>query len=303
MPPKKPKKQLTKLPDENLKQSAIEREAMLNRFGFIPVSILKISRGRLSSQMFNYQHESDNQRLLVRDPETGVMRSRPGNEFHYSSNRPTASIMPAELVQYFIKYYALPGQVYLDPFMGQGVQMQVAKVLGLDYYGYDCCEEYVRYIEGIVQRIDDGETVIKANLGDSRKPDKIPDGIGDFSFHSPPYWDIEYYDDSEAQLGYNQTYDDFLQGMEDVARAWMPKFKPGAFHVVNVNDFRRDGIFYPYHADTIKLFQRAGWQMHDVWVIEGLVGGFPRMFAVNKNKTRIAPKIHEYALVFRKPEG
>lgn len=89
--------------------------------------------------------------------------------------------------------------------------------------------------------------------------------------------------------------------MEDVARAWLPKFKSGAWHVVNVNDFRREHKFYPYHADTIQLFTRAGWVLHDSWIVWGLVGGLPRAFAVDFNMKRIAPKIHEYVLVFKKP--
>jgi hypothetical protein len=209
--------------------------------------------------------------------------------------------MPAELVAFFVRYYARPGDVYLDPFMGQGVQMQVAKRLGLHYHGYDLSAGFFRYIEAVRAKIDDGSTTLSITLGDSRHPDAIPDGIGDFSFHSPPYWDIEFYGEESGQLGYKQTYEDFLAGMEAVARAWLPKFKSGAWHVVNVNDFRKGGRFYPYHADTITLFRRAGWELADTWIIDGLVGGLPKAFAVDFNMKRIAPKVHEYALVFRKP--
>lgn len=87
--------------------------------------------------------------------------------------------------------------------------------------------------------------------------------------------------------------------MEAVARAWRPKFKPGAYVVVNINDFRRDRKFYPYQAHTVALFERAGWTMHDSWIVDGLVGGMSKVFAVNRAKSRVAPKVHEYCLVFR----
>lgn len=300
----------------SLKQSASNRAAFLKKFGTVPLSILKIHRGEWSRRMFEYQKENparhhDNEKSREKldrlyrsgyaDLKTGKSSGDMVSQVKCGRGSGGTSIMPAELVAFFARYYARKGDVYLDPFMGQGVQMQVAKLLSLHYYGYDLSDEFFRYIEAVRRKIDDGKTTIRITHGDSRDPSEIPDNIGDFSFHSPPYWDIEFYGEEAGQLGYRQTYEDFLVGMEDVARAWLPKFKPGAWQVVNVNDFRKDGRFYPYHADTISLFRRAGWQLTDTWIIEGLVGGLPKAFAVDFNLKRIAPKVHEYALVFRKP--
>ncbi len=290
-----------------IKQSAANRAAMIGKFGLIPMSILRLSRGAFHKSLFHYSGDVGisnvrNNRIKVdrdnqkRSEDAASDRIGVGNQ-----QRAGLSIMPAELVEFFIKYYSRPGDVYLDPFMGQGVQMQVAKALGLHYYGYDLSTEFFQYISAVKERIDNGTTVINITHGDSRKPDAIPDGLGDFSFHSPPYWDIEYYGKEQEQLGYQKSYPEFLDGMEEVAAAWLPKFKPGAWHIVNVNDIRVDGKFYPYHADTIDLFCRAGWELHDIWIIEGLVGGLPKVFGVDFNLKRIAPKVHEYALVFRKP--
>lgn len=296
----------------SLQRSVANRKAMLQRFGFIPHSVLEIYRGTLSRQMFIYQHEVP-ERNIARTPQTKAKAARlreagywerqtaSGRGVNLGGGASAATIMPAELVAFFIQYYAAPGDVYLDPFMGQGIQMQVAAQMGLHYYGYDCSEEFFAYIAAVKDKIDHRATTIQITKGDSRFPDEIPDGIGDFSFHSPPYWDTEYYGDEPEQLGTGQTYEEFLQGMEDVARAWLPKFKHGAWHVVNVNDFRKSGVYYPYHADTIALFRRAGWVLVDTWIIKGLVGGLPKAFAVGWNMKRIAPKVHEYALVFRCP--
>jgi hypothetical protein len=313
---------LTKLTDA-IRKSKGQRKQILAKFGFIPHSILRISRGKLSASMFIYQHERP-ERGSVRTSEDncaseetktrsralkaakmlgGTLQKRKGGSSGGYENRLNASTMPAELVAFFVRYYGEPGGVYLDPFMGQGVQMQVAYLMGLNYAGYDCSEEFFAYIEGVRDRIfrTDGPW-IQAVCGDSRHPDAITDGIGTVGFTSPPYWDVEYYGDEAAQLGNGQTYEDFLVGMEDVARAWLPKFKPGARFVVNVNDIRRNGRFYPYHADTIALFQRAGWELDDLWVIDGLVGGLPKAFAVRFNLLKVAPKVHEYAIVFRRPD-
>jgi hypothetical protein len=305
---------------ESLKQSAANRAAMERKFGMVPLSILKISRGEMSRGMFLYQQEnagrssSGQKAMATADIATDEAKSRNRERIKRGllgggsgldkkrgdGSRLNASTMPAELVAFFVRYYARPGEVYLDPFMGQGVQMQVAKRLGLHYYGYDLSTEFFAYIDAVRGKIDDGKTTIQIVHGDSKTPDEIPDGIGDFSFHSPPYWDIEFYGTEAEQLGHGKSYSEFLTGMEQIARAWLPKFKQGAWHVVNVNDFRKDGRYYPYHADSINLFQRAGWTLVDTWIIDGLVGGLPKAFAVDFNLKRIAPKVHEYALVFRK---
>lgn len=304
-----------------LAESKSRRKAMERQFGFVPSSVLRLGRGALSKSMYVYQHERPGRMVSAtseasKDSYTteelrqkaqeradmgvvGGRLTRAGNPY---AKRQAASIMPAELVEFFVKYYAAPGQTYIDPFMGQGIQLQVAHLMGLEYWGMDLSREFFDYIEAVMERIlaERPDPRIYAFHGDSRHPDLIPDGIGDFSFHSPPYWDVEHYGDEPEQLG-NGTYEEFLAGMEQVARAWLPKFKPGAWHVVNVNDFRREGRFYPYHADTIALFQRAGWELHDTWIIDGLVGGLTRIFGVDKNAKRTAPKVHEYALVFRRP--
>lgn len=289
-----------------LRETAQRRAMLVRRFGTVPTSILRNLRHPSELRdLYIYQREavkrqrSHTQRVQekhVRLAAYGITGKASGN----FAGRGTAgiTIMPAELVYFFAAYYSQPGATYLDPFMGQGIQLQVAKRMGLHYRGYDVSREFVGYIKSILPNIDDGATTIQAELGDSRYPDRIPDECGDFGFTSPPYWDIEFYGDEQEQLG-NGTYAEFLDGMEAVARAWLPKFKPGATFVVNVNDFRKAGVFYPYHADTVALMQRAGWTISDTWIIEGLVGGLARVFAVSFNWNKIAPKVHEYALVFK----
>ena len=301
---------------DSLKQSAVNRHKMKKLLGFIPFSILKLSRGKLSKSLFTFQHERKNRKLINRENSIAAkntnnqlerisnLKKEFGNiavaPYAGSINRHEISIMPGELVDFFCKYYTRPGMVYIDPFMGQGVRLQVAKLCGLDYYGYDVSNEFYQYITRIKNRIDNGKTKINTTLGDSRYPNNIPDNIGDFSFHSPPYWNIEYYGDETEQLG-NGTYNEFLDGMYLIYKNWLPKFKSGAYNVININDFRRNKRFYAYHVDLINIAIKAGWILHDIWIIDGLIGGLPKAFAVDFNIKKIAPKIHEYAIVLRKP--
>jgi DNA modification methylase len=290
-----------------LEESSDLRLAMIKKYGFIPRSILAgVSRGKLSSSLFILQREDPTRNEST---QKGVIeKSARLKKYGFKSNasqkgagrgKPGASIMPAELVKFFIDYYAEEGQCYIDPFMGQGVQLQVAGMCGLRYIGYDLSEEFFRYIAQVqIKTCARYGCRAEAYLGDSRNPDMIKDGVGDFCFTSPPYWDIEDYGDDPRQLGKN-TYQGFLEGLEQVFTAWKPKFKSGAWVILNTNDFRKLGRFYPYHADCIRLMQSAGYTIYDTWIIDGLVGVMPKAFSVDFNLKHIAPKIHEYALVFK----
>lgn len=291
--------------DVSLAQSQANRKAMEKRFGTVPKSILKLSRGSLSQSLYNFANEQGKStgRGKRAKEKGGRYEQRPSLRASGGGSRhgQAWSIMPAELVEFFVKYYARPGDVYLDPFMGHGVRLQVAHALKLHYRGYDLSEIFFPFIKRIRDKIDDKTTTLQVVQGDSREPSEVPNDCGDFCFTSPPYWDIEYYGDDEGQLGTGKSYTTFLKGMRDVGAAWLPKFKPGAYAVLNVSDFRKDGRFYSYHADVQREWQDAGWVLHDCWIVDELVSGLAGIFAVSTNMRRIAPKVHEYAIVFRAP--
>lgn len=305
---------------ERVEKGQRDRAAMLRKFGMIPHSVLRLNRGPLSKSMWNMLAERATGRVqgagslsreaaFTTDAGKATARERRElglfggvKEYADANDRTTVSVMAAELVDFFARYYSRAGATYLDPFAGQGIQLQVAHRLGMHYRGYDLCHEYVRYIERVISKLTPAPgQVLTITEADSRHPDEIADGCGDFTFTSPPYWDVEFYGPEAEQLGTGQSYEQFLAGMRDVAAAWLPKYRTGAYVVVNVNDLRRDGSFIPYHVDVVNLYRDAGYRPHDVWIVEGLIAGLPKAFAVSFNMKRIAPKVHEYALVFRVP--
>jgi hypothetical protein len=302
-----------------VENSRRRRAEIVGKHGMVPLSLLTLpTQGKKGTRpLYNFQRETparrggalanegeDRGKTLTPDMAERKTRIQSGISLARGTSNVTGlSIMPSRIVEFFVRYYAKPGDAYVDPFMGQGVQMQVAKLRGLDYYGYDLSAEFFAFIDAVREKIDDGETVLSATLGDSRKMDAIPDGIGDFCFTSPPYWDIEWYGSEPEQLGTGQTYQGFLGGMEEVATELLRKMKPGGIAVVNVGDLRRKGRFYPYGADTVALFCRAGWEPWDTWILANNVAATPRMFAVQRYEFKIAPKVHEYAYVFRRPKA
>ena len=286
-------------------KSAKNRQDMKTLLGFVPQSVIsQITRGALSRRMYHYSHENPhkNSSVVTKDKVKRIRKGGVNITAVPAGRGETLSIFPPELVDFFIRYYLddWRGKVYLDPFSGQGIRMQVACMRGMKYYGMDISKAFFAFNDLVRKKIDPDGALVHIKRGDSRDPSWIEDEIGDFSLHSPPYWNIENYGDEPEQLG-KQPYLDFIGDMEKVLAAWLPKFKTGAYHVINVGDFRIDGKFYAYHADLINAGIRAGWHCHDIWILKDVVASASRVFAVSRNLKKVAPRVHEYALIFRKP--
>lgn len=66
-----------------------------------------------------------------------------------------------------------------------------------------------------------------------------------------------------------------------------------------VNDFRRNGIFHVYHADTIKIFEKAGFKIHDIIIVD-YNAAFLKCFLTDVEHNKIMPKQHSYIIVGKK---
>ena len=69
--------------------------------------------------------------------------------------------------------------------------------------------------------------------------------------------------------------------------------------IINVNDFRKDGIFYNYHGDTINLLKNAGFKQFDL-IIMKYTNAFRKAFPQQIIDSKYMPKIHEYLIVMKK---
>ena len=251
----------------------------------------------------------------------GERAKRPGGEVTTSSSkrirhpaqgkgvRPGGdlfSVMPAELVRFFVRFYGVPkGGLYVDPFAGQGVRLQVAALEGLDYFAQDTSQAFVGWIgRELLPRFREQGIPTKAvvQLGDSSARLDLPDAVGDFCFTSPPYWKLEQYPEPvKGALDREPSYEAFLEGMVRVGRELLRVLKPGAFCVFNVADLRFDGRFFPYHADLLVRYRELGFQVWDTWVLKLYASSLGKAFGLGKIERFIAPKAHEYGLVFRRP--
>jgi DNA modification methylase len=198
--------------------------------------------------------------------------------------------------------YTNPGDTVVDPFAGHNSRMELCVRAGRHYIGHDLSKEFMKFNRKRADELREefnNEVNITLFEGDSRKL-QAGSRCGDFTITSPPYWDIEDYGDEPEQLGKN-TYEGFIEGMQQVMNENYRVLKPGAYAAWFVNDFRKGNKFYPYHYDIMTLAENAGFHHHDMLIVD-LGRGFGDVFINQYVSQRRLPKRHEYGIIFRKPE-
>jgi DNA modification methylase len=211
------------------------------------------------------------------------------------------SRFPQNIGKILLLLFSQQGGVVVDPFAGHNSRMELCVANGHDYIGYDVSRRFMTHNE---QRADSlrrwfPERTIQLFLADSRMMAETADAVGDFTITSPPYWDIENYGDEPEQLGKAKTYQQFLNDLCRVAEQNHRCLKRGAFCVWCVNDFRKNGRFYVYHRDVLRLLEIAGFVPWDIMIID-LKRAMRASFVRQIIEQQILPKRHEYALVVRK---
>ncbi len=234
------------------------------------------------------------------------------------------AIFPLQLVSRLIRCFTTGAdEVILDPFVGIGSTAIAAEALGKTGIGFDVCEEYVEKARKrplppsdlfeMNGHLQSGERQI--HLADAK--DLIsyvePESV-DLVVTSPPYWDIllqertadykdiRHYGESERDLGKVHDYERFLTELAIVFEKVYQSLKPGKYCCVIVMDLRKKDRFYPYHADLSHRLQAIGFIFDDIIIwdrgheynnLRPL--GHPAVFRINK--------VHEYILIFKKPNG
>lgn len=294
---------------EHLARSKEQREQIVERLGGeMPTSILR--------------HNSTDKAtdLLVEESgrgytDTGFAAKNPDHPHaHLFKNSGmdvrcgALSRFPQNVGRVLLRLYTKPGMTVVDPFAGHNSRMELCWRERLHYIGCDISREFMAanfklrdmlLAENADDMFADNAATITLHECDSRAM-PVANNAGDFTITSPPYWDIEYYGDEMGQLGYNNSYDEFLRRLGKVAQENFRCLRSGSFCVWCINDFRKDGKFYSYHMHTAQLLRDAGFKQWDIAIID-LGNSMRAAFATQVVATKILPKRHEYALVFVKP--
>lgn len=296
--------------EEDLRQSRENRERIIKQLGCVPESILLHEKGDRAIDLIT----SERSYASTQGKFKGVGHMANCDAFTMSGpncrlENGALSKFPQNIGRLLVKFYTIKGDTVVDPFAGHNSRMELCWRSGRNYIGQDLSAEFMvanRTIrEMLLKEVREdmipethSQASIELHEGDSKRM-AAKDESGDFTITSPPYWDIEFYGQEPEQLGYGKSYDQFLEGLSQVAKENYRALKPDAFCVWCVNDFRKDGQFFDYHGDTIKLMKAAGFTQWDV-AITDLGSSFGAAFAQQVVERRILPKRHEYCLVFRK---
>jgi len=298
---------------EDLRKSRQQREAIIKRFGKVPESIMVHDKSDKVIDIIVSERRSYELKAV-----TGGHTGKLGKAFSVSGKTCRGgaadpgglSRFPQNIGRTLLFLYTNKGDTVVDPFAGHNSRMELCWRAGRNYIGHDLSAEFMEINRKIKQMLEDekkndffpGDFTASITLHecDSKKmPTKS--GVGDFTITSPPYWDLEYYGPQPEQLGIGKTYEEFLNGLGQVAKENFRCLKPGAFCVWCVNDFRKGGLFYPYHEHTCQLLRAAGFIQWDM-AITDLGSSMRACFPNQVIESKILPKRHEYCLIFRKPQ-
>lgn len=295
---------------EDLEKSRRIREEVIKKYGEVPKSVWEpdYAWGKQVIELDSRKQQA----VALKKHEKMDYDRRLTKAFSMSSQNVRGkqsglSTFPPDLARRIVEYYSKKGDTVLDPCCGHNSRMQVTYELERNYIGYDVCKEFMDFNRRVAKEIQgDGEqslmftptTTITLREQSSEKMVELDETI-DMIYTSPPYWDVEFYDEHPEQLGYKKTYDEFLTGTGRIIDECWRVLKKGGYCIFNINDFRKDGHYYMYHADIARLMERATFKLWDIIVVKwsSCIGA---CFASQIDSRKVVAKSHEYLIVGKK---
>lgn len=190
-------------------------------------------------------------------PNRGDWATHKGN---YRGN--WAPQIPRNLILRFSK----PGEVVLDQMCGSGTTLIEAKLLGRNAIGVD-----INY-EAVILTLDrlnftyrplfeKYKPIIKVYHGDARNLDQIEDESIDLIATHPPYANIISYSKVkkiEGDLSQASSFEEYLEGMKEVAKESFRVLKPGRYCAILIGDTRRHKHYVPLAFKVMQKFLEVG---------------------------------------------
>ena len=279
------KNNLDNIPEEiDLFGEKHKQLAMTDRIGFLPLSIWKPD-----------WEEVKKLKDLVGD--AGDTRHLVGRKMALLGSKYTTSIFNPHLAQMILSAYCPTKAKIYDAFAGGGTRGFIATAMGHTYTGVEIRADEV---ERILRKQDELTTHFDIFCADSRLY-AIDEGVYDFSYSCPPYYDLEVYSTIDGDMSNVATYGEFLGMLKESLEVTYKGLKRGALCVWVVGNFRdKKGALVHFNGDTARIAQDVGFVLHDeliFWGAAGIAAQRAGQFVANRKSVRV----HEYLLVFRKP--
>jgi len=202
-------------------------------------------------------------------------------------------------------YGPRPPAAVLDPFAGGGTRAAVCALMGHRYVGIELRRGEVDRVRRALVAL--GPTVGEAKLlvGDSSDINGVAVqeaaawGCFDFLLTCPPYWKLERYGGGPDDLS-EVSYREYMGGLERVLAWTFESLSPGALAVWVVGNLLDGDEYVDIRADLSVAARGVGWVLHDLPVMRQKIGTAGQRVA-NSAKSKRLVRIHEYAVVLRRP--
>lgn len=212
------------------------------------------------------------------------------------------SVFDPMICELAYSWWAMPGDVVVDPFAGGSVRGIVASLLGLRYWGCDLSAAQIAANKAQLGPSTVGQYKPKWVVGDSMvMVPKAPKA--DFLFTCPPYGDLEVYSEDPADISYNRTYNSFLADYHTIMSHACERLRNNRFALVVISRYRdkTNGTMHDFVGDTVKIMRNAGCDFYNDIVLINSGGSAPmRANGTFIRGNRKMVKLHQNVLVFIK---
>lgn len=260
-----------------------KRLSMSDRIGFLPISIWKPNWEIVKTL-----------KALVGD--AGETRSLVGKKMQLLGSKYTTSIFNPHLAQMILSAYCPTKAKIYDAFAGGGTRGFIASSMGHDYLGVEIRPEEVERIERQQVEL---RTPFTIKCDDSRFY-PIDEGVYDFSYSCPPYYDLEVYSTIDGDMSNVSTYGEFLSMLKQSLEVTYKGLKSGALCIWVVGNFRKnDGSLRHFNGDMVRLGEEVGFKLWDeliFWGASDVAASRSGQFIANRKSVRV----HEYIVIFKK---
>lgn len=240
--------------------------------------------------------------------------------FKATESRAKTGLHPAQfsskIPEIIIKFFSYVEDTVLDPFVGTGTTLEVARSLNRNSIGVDINPYFLelckRRLEGSFRPYSDeipsGFTP-RLLEADARNLSEINDSSVQLIVTHPPYWNAVKISSLPNDLSNSEDeeYPVFLEGMKKSLLEMHRVLEPDRVAAIVIGDVMRkvNGItqLFPLHADIIKLAQETGFILWDLYIWETKMrnsGGMPMMGSYPYPQKIFSQFAHNYVLIFRK---